>query len=201
MTITVALVEDQALMLAALAALLGLELDIRVTARHSDPEEALTALKSAPPDVAILDIEMPKMTGLELARRLIAAGLPTKVILVSTFARVGYVEQALKIGVHGYLLKDSPPDRLVQCIRNVHAGMTQIESQLLQQDRAPGERLSERERIMLALVRRGLPNAEIADALNLSHGTVRNAVSEIIAKLGATNRIDACRIAEERGWL
>lgn len=201
MPIRLALVEDQALLLAALAALLDLEPDITVAGRFSDPREAAEAIPELAPSLVLTDIEMPDMSGFELARALWRKGVATRIVMLSTFSRAGYVDQALELGVHGYLLKESPPETLLKAIRNVMAGLVQFDSQLLEGGRRPGERLTDRERVILRHVRDGAANKDVAAMLALSPGTIRNSISEIIAKLGAKNRVEACRIAEREGWI
>jgi two-component system response regulator DesR len=199
--ITVILAEDQGLVRGALAALLGLTGDIRVVASFPDGMSAWTGLQQHRPDVLVTDIEMPALSGLELAARVRESGLPTKVVIATTFARAGYLRRALDCGVLGYVLKDSPADHLADAIRAAHRGRRVIDPHLATEPLAESDPLNERERQLLRLSAEGLSAAQIADRVCLSHGTVRNYLSEAIAKLGARNRIDAYQVARQRGWL
>jgi two-component system, NarL family, response regulator DesR len=199
--ITVMLAEDQGLVRGALSALLGLTGDIRVVGSFPDGMSAWEGLQQHCPDVVVADIEMPALSGLELAARIRESGLPTKVVIVTTFARAGYLRRALDCGVLGYVLKDSPADQLADAIRAVHGGRRVIDPQLATEPFAESDPLNERERQLLRLSGEGLSASEIADRVCLSHGTVRNYLSEAIAKLGARNRIDAYQTARQRGWL
>ncbi|MEO8678384.1 MAG: response regulator transcription factor [Vicinamibacterales bacterium] len=203
MSIRVLIAEDQAMVLGALAALLEIEPDIDVVARARDGKEALALAASTDPDVVLSDIEMPLMTGLELAaelKRVRKAGRP-RVIILTTFARPGYLRRALDAGASGYLLKDAPAEKLADAIRGVHQGLRVIDPQLAQDARGDSDPLTDRERQVLRASEEGLTSADIARRLNLSDGTVRNYLSEAIAKLGVTNRIEAARLARQRGWL
>jgi two-component system response regulator DesR len=200
--IRVLIAEDQALVLGALAALLGLEPDFDVVGRAANGREALALCVALAPDIVLTDIEMPLMTGLELAGALAAQRLPCKVIIVTTFARSGYLRRALAAGVRGYLLKDAPADTLAAAIRSVHAGGRAVAPELaLEGWRGRDDPLTERERQVLRLAGEGKSSAEIARQLHLSEGTVRNYLSEAISKLDAANRIDAFRLARDAGWL
>ena len=200
--IRVVIAEDQALVLGALAALLGLEDDLEVAGRARNGEEALALCRARAPDIVLTDIEMPLMTGIELAAALKEAAAPCKVIIVTTFARAGYLRRALAAGVRGYLLKDAPAETLAAAIRNVHAGGRAIAPELALESWSGGEDpLSERERQVLRLAGEGKSGAEIARLVCLSEGTVRNYLSESISKLGAANRVEAFRLARDAGWL
>lgn len=200
MTIRVLVVEDQKTVLAALVALLTLNEDFAVVGGYSDPSAALVAALSLKPHVVVSDIQMPGMSGLDLARKLRLQAPACRVILLSTFARAGYVQEALRLGIGGYLLKDSPPERLADGIRAVAAGRRLIESALLelQED---SNRPNERDCVLLHLVREGQSNADIAAALGLSEGTVKNIITALLAATGAKNRVEACRVAEQKGWI
>jgi two-component system, NarL family, response regulator DesR len=200
MTIRVLVVEDQKTVLAALIALLKLNPDFDVAGGFSDPAEALAAVPALKPHVVVSDIQMPGMSGLDLARRLRAQAPECRLILLSTFARAGYVQDALRLGISGYLLKDSPPERLAGAVRAAAAGRRQIENALLELN-DDATQLSERDSVLLHLVREGLSNADIGAALGLSEGTVKNLMTVLLANIGAKNRIEACRIAEKKGWL
>jgi two-component system response regulator DesR len=199
--IRVVVAEDQAMLLGALAALLEIESDIEVVARARDGEEALAIVRRERPDVLLTDIEMPKMTGLELAAAVRQEQLPTRVIILTTFARAGYLRRALDAGASGYLLKDSPAEQLANAVRRVQAGGRAVDPDLAAEAWGEPDPLTDRERQVLRMAGEGRTSGDIAGALNLSEGTVRNYLSEAISKLGAHNRVDAARIARERGWL
>jgi two-component system response regulator DesR len=199
--IDIVLVEDQSLVRGALAALLGMESDLRVVAQCADGEEALQAIELHRPDVIVTDIEMPRKNGLELAAEIQARKLPVRVIIVTTFERAGYLRRALEAGVAGYLLKDRPATELAAAVRRVHAGERAIDSSLAADAWAERDPLSDRERAVLRLAEEGTMSAAIAERLGLSEGTVRNYLSEAIGKMGASNRVEAARIARARGWL
>jgi two-component system response regulator DesR len=199
--IRVLLAEDQSMVLGALAALLGLEPDIEVVGRARDGREALDLALATRPDVVLTDIEMPRMTGLELASELRRLGSPARIVILTTFARSGYLRRALDSGAAGYLLKDSPSERLADAVRRVHAGLKAIDPELAAEAWGDADPLTDRERQVLRLGGEGLSTAKIAADLHLSEGTVRNYLSEAISKLGAENRIEAARIAREKGWL
>ncbi len=189
------------MVLGALGALLELEADLTVSGTAADGEEALRLVESLVPDVLLTDIEMPHMTGLELAAEIQRRGLPTRVVILTTFARRGYLRRALDAGVAGYLLKDAPSATLARAIRAVHAGQRAIDPELAADAWGEADPLTDRERQVLRLAGEGLANAEIAARLYLSDGTVRNYLSEAIGKLGVSNRVAAARLARERGWL
>lgn len=199
--IRVLLAEDQAMVRGALAALLGLEPDIEVLGTCADGSTAWTEAQRLRPDVIVADIEMPGLTGLELAVRVRERALPCRVVIVTTFARAGYLRRALDAGVCGYLLKDAPAQQLADAVRKVHAGGRVVDPQLAVEAWTEGDPLNERERQVLRLAGEGMSSADIAAQLSLSHGTVRNYLSEAISKLGASNRIEAARLARAKGWL
>ena len=200
--IRVLLVEDQTMLRGALASLLELEPDITVVAQAANGREALKLAKLQSPDVVVTDIEMPERTGLELAADLKFADGKARVIILTTFARPGYLRRALDAGARGYLLKERPASELAEAIRRVHKGLRAIDPALAAEAwSADEDPLSERERQILQRAGEGQSSAEIAAELHLSDGTVRNYLSEAIAKLGAANRVDAARIARSRGWL
>jgi two-component system, NarL family, response regulator DesR len=199
--IRVLLAEDQAMVRGALAALLGMEPDIEVAAAVADGESAWRELQRLAPDVLVTDIEMPGMTGLELAQRVQRHGLATKVVIVTTFARAGFLRRALDAGVRGYLLKDAPAEDLAQALRNVHRGGRALDPQLAMEAWSEADPLNDRERQVLRLAGEGRSAGDIAAQLHLSHGTVRNYLSEAIGKLGVGNRIEAYRLARQKGWL
>lgn len=188
------------MVLDALATLLELERDIVVVARTLDGKNALDAILEHKPDVFITDIEMPKMTGLEVVRQMKAL-CAAKAVIVTTFARAGYLRRALEVGASGYVLKTRPARELADVVRRVHKGARVIDAELAAEALGENDPLTVRERDVLRLTAEGRSTAEIADELSLSPGTVRNYLSESIAKLHATNRFDAARIAREKGWL
>jgi len=200
--IRVIIAEDQAMVLGALAALLELENDIEVIGCAHNGEEALEQVQNLHPDILITDIEMPQMTGLEAAAELKRRGLNARVIILTTFARAGYLRRALEVSASGYLLKDMPAEQLADAIRRVHLGLRVIDPQLAAQvwSEEP-DPLTDRERQVLRLAGEGTSTLDIANELQLSEGTVRNYLSEAISKLGAANRVEAARLARQRGWL
>ena len=199
--IRLVLAEDQAMVRGALAALLRLESDLAVVAEAGDGEAAWKAVRDQQPDLLVTDIEMPGLTGLDLALKVQESGLATRVVILTTFARAGYLRRALDAGVRGYLLKDAPSAQLAQALRQVQAGGRAIDPQLAVAAWGEDDPLTERERQVLRLAGEGVKSAEIAERLHLSQGTVRNYLSEAIGKLGAANRIEAYRTARAKGWL
>lgn len=199
--IRIVLAEDQAMLRGALTALLGMESDLEVVAHVGDGEAAWRELQRLQPDVLLTDIEMPGLTGLELAQRIARHELPIKVVIITTFARAGFLRRALEAGVRGYLLKDAPAEQLADAIRNVQRGGRSIDPQLAVEAWGEADPLTDRECQALRLAGEGLSAGEIAEKLNLSHGTVRNYLSEAIGKLGVGNRIEAYRLARQKGWL
>ena len=200
--IRVLLAEDQTMLRGALAALLDLEADIKVIAQARNGREALKLTSLHAPDVIVTDIEMPDKTGLELAADLKLADSKARVIILTTFARPGYLRRALDAGARGYLLKERPASELAEAIRLVHSGLRAIDPALAAESwNADEDPLSDRERQILQRAGDGRSSADIATELRLSEGTVRNYLSEAISKLGASNRVDAARIARARGWL
>lgn len=199
--IRVLLAEDQAMVRGALAALLNLESDIEVIAAVADGEAAWREIQRDAPQIVLTDIEMPGLTGLELAQRIHRHQLPIHVVIVTTFARAGFLRRALDAGVKGYLLKDAPAEQLAEALRQVAKGGRAIDPQLALEAWGDADPLSDRERQVLRLAGEGIGAGEIAAQLNLSHGTVRNYLSEAIGKLGVGNRIEAYRLARQKGWL
>lgn len=198
--IKIVIAEDQRMLLGALASLLDLEEDMTVVGRAGNGEEAIRLVEEHRPDICIMDIEMPSKSGLEAAEELRGR---CKVIILTTFARSGYFERALKAGVSAYLLKDSPSEELASSIRNVMAGQRIYASELM--DEAYGgsgfdNPLTEREKEVLGLVADGKNTKEIATELFLTTGTVRNYISVILDKLGVSNRIEAITRFKEKGW-
>lgn len=199
--IRILLAEDQAMVRGALAALLSLESDIEVLGAAADGEAAWRDVQRLKPDLLVTDIEMPGLTGLELAQRIQRQQLPIKVVIVTTFARAGFLRRALDAGVSGYLLKDAPAEDLAEALRKVHRGGRAIDPQLALEAWSEADPLNDRERQALRLAGEGLSAGEIATRLGLSQGTVRNYLSEAIGKLGVGNRIEAYRLARQKGWL
>ena len=199
--IRVVLAEDQAMVRGALAALLGLEPDLEVVGEAGDGLQAWKLVAEHHPDVLLTDIEMPGLTGLDLAVRLQEAQSPTRVVILTTFGRAGYLRRALDAGVRGYLLKDAPSEQLASALRQVMRGVRVIDPQLAVAAWGEEDPLTERERAVLRLAGEGATSAQIAERLHLSQGTVRNYLSEAIGKLGAANRIEAFRTARQKGWL
>lgn len=200
--IRVLLAEDQAMVRGALAALLRLEEDIDVVAEVSRGDEVVPLALTTRPDVAVLDIEMPGLDGLTAAAQLRTALPACRVVIVTTFGRPGFLRRALRAGASGFLLKDAPATELADAIRRVRAGQRVVDPTLALAALSEGENpLSERERDVLAVAIRHATIAEIALALSLSEGTVRNHLSAAIQKLGARNRAEAARIAVDKGWL
>ena len=199
--IRILLAEDQAMVRGALSALLGLETDIEVLGAVADGESAWREVQRLKPDVLVTDIEMPGLTGLELAQRIQRHALPTRVVIVTTFARAGFLRRALDAGVAGYLLKDAPAEHLADALRQVQRGGRAIDPQLALDAWSEADPLNDRERQVLRLAGEGHSAGEIAAQLRLSAGTVRNYLSEAIGKLGVGNRIEAYRLARQKGWL
>jgi two-component system response regulator DesR len=200
-TIRVVLAEDQGMVLGALAALLEIEGDISVVAQARNGTEALAAVLAHKPDVFITDIEMPHMSGLDVAAELKRQRTGTRVVIVTTFARTGYLRRALESGASGYLLKDMRAEELADAVRRVHQGLRVIHPELATEAWGEMDPLTDRERQVLRLAGEGMASCDIAGELGLSDGTVRNYLSEAISKLGANNRVEAARIARTKGWL
>ncbi|MFD4948217.1 response regulator [Streptomyces sp. NPDC058239] len=196
------LAEDQSMVREALAALLGLEPDIEVVAQVARGDEVLAAAHEHRIDVALLDIEMPGMTGIDAAAALRRELPAVKVVVVTTFGRPGYLRRAMESGADAFLVKDAPAAQLASAVRKVLAGERVIDPTLAAAALADGASpLTDRERDVLRSAADGSTNAEIAAALHLSQGTVRNYLSMAIQKMAARNRAEAVRIAREKGWL
>ncbi|GGA36575.1 putative transcriptional regulatory protein YvfU [Kroppenstedtia guangzhouensis] len=200
--IRIVIAEDQKMLRGALTSLLQLEDDLEVVAQVTDGEEALDAVEKHRPDLCLLDIEIPKMTGLEVAEKVREKGLPSKIIIVTTFTRPGYLQKAMELKVEGYLLKDEPIDFLVDAIRSVVKGQRVISTDLapilFNREENP---LTEREQEVLRLAAEGETTAQIANNLFLSKGTVRNYLSTAIQKMGVVSRYRAIQKAQEKGWI
>ena len=200
--IRVLLAEDQAMVRGALAALLRLEGDIEVVAEVARGDEVLPAALSTQPDVALLDIEMPGFGGLEASQELHKCVPSCRVVILTTFGRSGYLRRAMESGAVGFLLKDAPATELALALRRVMEGKRVVDPDLAQTALSEGENpLSSRERDVLAASLFGASVADIATQLSLSEGTVRNHLSAAMQKLDARNRMEAARLAEQKGWL
>jgi two-component system response regulator DesR len=194
--------DDQALVRGALSALLGLEADIEVVAEVGRGDEVVAAALETRPDVALLDIEMPGIDGLDAASRLRSEVPACRVLMVTTFGRPGYLKRAMQAGASGFVVKDTPAAQLADAVRRVSQGLRVVDPSLAADSLAQGDSpLTERESDVLSTARTGGSIADIARILHLSEGTVRNHLSSAIGKTGGRNRADAARIAEENGWL
>lgn len=199
--IQIVIAEDQRILRGALGALLDFEDDMEVVGQSENGEEALKLVQELQPDVCLLDIEMPVMSGLMVAEKLKEIGSNCRVIILTTFARPGYFERAIKAGVHGYLLKDGSVEELAESIRRVIQGKREFSQELILNSYQEDNPLTEREQEILRLAASGKTSKEISKVLFLSSGTVRNYMSEILQKLEAKNKIEAIAKAEEMGWI
>jgi two-component system, NarL family, response regulator DesR len=200
--IRVLIAEDQGMVRGALATLLALEDDIEVVAQCSRGDEVVVAARAAQPDVALLDIEMPGIDGLEAAASLHRALPATVIIILTTFGRPGYLRRAMEAGATGFVVKDGPADQLAVSIRRAVAGERVIDTALAAAALSDGSNpLTPRERDVLHAASGGATIATIATSMFLSQGTVRNYLSSAIQKTGARNRLEAVRTAERHGWL
>lgn len=201
-TIRLLMADDQEMVRGALGALLSLESDLEVIGEASNGEEAIREAERLTPDVCLMDIQMPGIDGIEATRALLTASPNTRVLIVTTFARPGYLRAALEAGASGFVVKDAPPARLADAVRQVHKGMNIVDPALAEATLFEGENpLSEREQQVLRLSADGRPVSQIAKEVFLSPGTVRNHISAAIGKTGAGNRAQAARIAGEKGWI
>lgn len=200
--IRVLLADDQALVRGALAAMLSLESDIEVVAEVGSGDEVVAAAQRSKPDVALLDVQMPGKDGLAAAADLRTALPSCRVVVCTTFGRPGYLARAMAAGAAGFVVKDAPPEQLADAVRRVHNGLRVVDPSLAAESLARGTSpLTEREQEVLRAARDGGTVADVARALHLSEGTVRNHLSAAIGKTGARTRAEAVRIAEECGWL
>lgn len=203
---SIMVVEDQSMVLGAISALLELEPEVEVCAQCTDGKQAYKVLgqlhaEQALPDIILTDIEMPHMTGIELAEK-VQQEFPTiKLVIMTTFSRAGYIRRAMEYGAKGFVLKEAPSDDLIAAIKKVLAGQRVIDPELALTALDDKDPLNEKERKALRLAGEGLKTAQIAQQLFLSEGTVRNYLSEAIAKLHANNRVEAARLARQKGWL
>ncbi|WP_252974881.1 response regulator transcription factor [Janibacter melonis] len=202
MSIKVLLADDQALVRGALAALLGLERDIDVVGEVGRGDEVLAAVRRTGAEVALLDIEMPGMAGIDVAEQLSREEPSCRALVVTTFGRAGYVRRALEAGARGFVVKDTPASELAEAVRRVHSGLRVIDPTLAAESLYEGVNpLSPREREVLREALTGAPVASIAAQVYLSPGTVRNHLSSAIGKTGTTTRMEAARVAQDNGWL
>lgn len=202
MSIRIVIADDQALVRGALAALLALEEDIEVVAVAGDGREALRVIGEHAPDVCLLDIQMPHMDGIETTQRLREEYPDVRVLIVTTFARPGYLRSALEAGASGFIAKDTPAHELADAVRTIHSGLRVLDPKLTQDALVDGASpLSPREREILLLAADGRSAAQIAADVFLSAGTVRNNLSAAIGKTGASSRAQAVRIAQDKGWI
>ena len=202
--IKIAIAEDQSLILGALSALLELDGRFEVVQQCADGQQLLNFVEHAEyknlPDIVLTDIEMPHVSGIQVAEAL-QKNQKIKTVIMTTFARAGYIRRAINAGVQGFILKEAPSDYLIESLLKILKGERVIDSELALMALDDVDPLTEKERHALQLASDGFKTSEIASQLFLSEGTVRNYLSEAIAKLNATNRIDAARIAQQKGWL
>ncbi|MFC5532592.1 response regulator [Cohnella yongneupensis] len=196
--IRIVIAEDQRMLLGAFASLLNLEPGMEVVGQANNGKEAIELVHRHKPDICLMDIEMPVKSGLEAAEEL--KDQDCKIIILTTFARSGYFEKAMKCGVRGYLLKDSPIEELADSIRSIMAGRRIYSSELVDEAYREENPLTEREREVLGLIADGKSTKEIARQLYITTGTVRNYISVILDKLKVTNRIEAITRFKEKGW-
>jgi two-component system response regulator DesR len=200
--IRVLLADDQALVRGALAAMLGLEADIEVVAQVGSGAEVVPAARTTSPDVALLDVQMPGGDGLEAAAALHAALPACRIVILTTFGRPGYLSRAMRAGAAGFVVKDAPPEQLVDAVRRVHAGLRVVDPALAAESLSSGASpLTDRERGVLTAAADGATVSDVAARLHLSEGTVRNHLSSAIGKTGARTRAEAVRLADQHGWL
>ena len=203
--IRVYLVEDQALVRDAVAALLGLDFNIEIIGQASNGQDALNAIEALDsdlhPDIILTDIEMPTMNGIELSEKIATKFPAIKMVIMTTFSRAGYIRRALTAGVKGFILKEAPSEELINALKKVMQGQKVIDPELAINALDDADPLTDKERKALKLASDGLKTSDIAKQLFISEGTTRNYLSDAIAKLNATNRIDAARIAKQKGWL
>lgn len=204
--IRVLVADDQAMIRTALATLVGMAPDIEVVGQAADGAEAVALAAELHPDVVLMDVQMPCVQGprdgIEATRAVLAASPATRVVIVTTFGRAGWLRRAMEAGAVGFMVKDAPADDLVDAIRRVHQGLRVVDPQLAAQSLTMGPSpLTEGEARVLSEAAAGGTTADVARRVHLSEGTVRNYLSSAIGKLGAANRAEAARLAEENGWL
>ena len=202
MSIRLLIADDQALVRGALAALLDLEPDLEVVAEVGRGDEVIDAAKNSQPDVALLDVEMPGLDGISATAAVRAAAPETKVLIVTTFGRPGFLRRALQAGASGFVVKDTPASQLADAVRRIHQGLRVVDPALATDSLLAGESpLTARESDVLRAARDGSSVAAIARKLFLSEGTVRNHLSAAIGKTNAGNRAEAVLVADGNGWL
>jgi len=197
----IVIAEDQGMLRGAISRLLGMEPDIEIVGEADNGEHALQLIRKLSPDIAVLDIEMPLLSGLDVAEKLKAEDSSCQVAIVTTFAKSGYYQRAVHAGVMGYLLKDAPVSELAVSLRKIYYGRRVFSPHLtfsIYEDLNP---LTDRESELLTYLKEGYSVSEISKLLYLSPGTIRNYISEILQKLEAKNRIDAVAIAQSKGWI
>lgn len=199
--IKVIIVEDQALVRGAISALLDFEENINVVAQAENGALAIPLIEQFMPDIVLTDIEMPEMSGIELVEKIAVQHPKIKTMIMTTFSRCGYIKRSIRAGVSAFILKEAPTEYLVEAINKVIQGKKVIDPELAMSALDDSDPLTNKERKALRLAEEGLSTIDIAEKLFLSEGTVRNYLSEAIAKLNATNRIDAARLAKQKGWL
>ena len=200
--IRVLIADDQAMVRGALAALLSLEDDIEVVAQAAHGDEALAIARTTDIDVALLDIEMPRLDGIETTAAIVREGLEVRCLIVTTFGRPGYLRRALDAGPSGFVVKETPAEKLAEAVRKIHAGQRVVDPALATESLFEGANpLTEREQEILRIARDGDKISSIAKKVHLSEGTVRNYLSSAIHKTGAATRAAAAKRADERGWL
>ncbi|ASF41400.1 DNA-binding response regulator [Halobacillus halophilus] len=200
--IRVMIAEDQTMLRGALCTILDMEDDFEVTGAASHGEEALQMIQDHEPDIALLDIEMPLLTGIEVLKEIRRLQLPTKVIILTTFSKRIYIKEAWEHQVDGYLLKDTPSEELARNVRQVYKGQQVVSPSLVSQTVLNDENeLTGREIEVLLRVEKGYSTKQISEAMHLTNGTIRNYLSEIMNKLDAQNRTEAAFIARQKGWL
>ncbi len=200
--IRLVIADDQALVRGALAALLELEGDLEIAGVAADGEQAVRSVAELRPDVCLMDIQMPDLDGIDATRRVRAANPGTRVLIVTTFARPGYLRAALDAGASGFIVKDTPAEQLADAVRRVHAGLRVLDPALAEESLFDGANpLTDREQQVLRLAADGRSAGAIASEVFLSAGTVRNHLSSAIGKTGAANRTQAVRIAQDKGWI
>ena len=200
--IRILVADDQSLVRGALVALLNLEPDLEVVAEVGRGDEVLAAVHQHHPEVVLMDVQMPGMDGLAAAAELMHHPDPPRVLVVTTFGRPGFLTRAMRAGVSGFVVKDTPADQLAEAVRRVHAGLRVIDPGLAAESVALGESpFTPREAEVLQAAQDGAPVATIAQRVHLSEGTVRNHLSSVMAKTSTGTRAEAVRVAIDRGWI
>ena len=193
--------EDQSMLRDAMSTLLSMEDSVESVLQAKDGKEAINLISTNNIDVAILDVEMPEATGLDVLEYIRSNNIDCKVVIVTTFKRMGYFERAIKNNVDAYVLKDRSIDELMKTINNVLAGNKEYSPELMENIFNSHNPLTNQEKIILLKIKEGLPNKEIANELFLSEGTIRNYISNILTKLNCKNRTEAVKKSTEEGWL